>query len=175
MQPHPRTRVPSLYRPKLRRCRIRRPLVIQVTVLPGADLAAANLPEARRISNERLADLAARGQTARQRETVLWWLFILAFTLTLAVGGASVVLILLGSLKVAMASGAAGLLPGCSSAWLRREGTARGRDRQDIDKERDGELRIQQAVAVVFEFPPGTQKDKIQEDYAKKMLSRIPE
>jgi hypothetical protein len=150
---------------------ITRPRQSPPRVVSGTDEYVAAVQQ---ISHERLADLAAQVQTARQRETILWWLFVLAFTLTLAAGGAGVALILLGSLKVAIASGAAGLLPGCSSAWLRRECTVRSKDRQAIEEKMEGEFRLQQAAAVITELPQGTQKEKFQVDYARKILSRIP-
>lgn len=125
-------------------------------------------------SGNHLADLNAQARTARNRETVLWSLFVLIFILTLAAGGAGVVLIFLASLKVAIASGAAGVIPGCTSALLKRECTTQSKNRQAIEAKRDEHLRLYQGAAAIAELPPGPQKEKLQVDYARKMLSRVP-
>jgi hypothetical protein len=128
----------------------------------------------RQKSYAKLTNLNAQVRVAQRRETILWWFFVLAFILTLVAGGAGVALILLGSLKVAIASGAAGVIPGCTSAWLKREGTTLSRNRQAIEAKRDEELRLRQAVAAIADLPSSPEKDKLQVDYARKLLSRIP-
>jgi hypothetical protein len=129
---------------------------------------------ARQISDAKLADLNAQVRTAQRREAILWVLFVLAFTLTLAAGSVGVALIFLATLKVGIASGAAGLLPGCTSAWLKRECATRSKNRQTIEAKRDEEIRLRQAAAAIAELPSGPEKEKLQRDYARKMLSRIP-
>jgi len=129
---------------------------------------------ARQISYTRVADLDAQLQTARGRETFLWVLFVLVFMLTLAAGSTGVVLVFLASLKVGIASGAAAVLPGCTSALLKRECTTRSKIRQDIEEKRDEEFRLRQAAAAIAELPAGPRKEKLQVDYARKMLSRVP-
>jgi hypothetical protein len=128
----------------------------------------------RHLSDANLAYLDAQVRTAQTRETILWALFIVVFALTVAAGSAGIALIFLASLKVGIASGAAGLLPGCTGAWLRRECTIRSKNRQAIETRRDEELRLRQAVAAIAELPNGAEKKRIQMDYARKMLSRIP-
>ena len=126
------------------------------------------------VSCAKLADLDTQARTARGRETLLWVLFVLVFLLTLAAGSTGVVLIFLASLKVGIASGAAAVLPGCTSALLRRECTTRSKIRQDIEAKRDEEFRLRQAAAAIAELPAGPQKERLQADYARKMLSRVP-
>jgi hypothetical protein len=126
------------------------------------------------VSCAKLADLDAQARTARGRETLLWALFVLVFMLTLAVGGTGVVLIFLASLKVGIASGAGAVLPGCTSALLKRECTTRAKIRQDIEAKRDEEFRLRQAKAAIAELPAGPRRERLQADYARKMLSRIP-
>lgn len=127
-----------------------------------------------RISDAKLADLDEQIKAARRREAVLWCFFALAFVLTLAAGGVGVALILLGSLKVAIASGAAGLIPGCTSAWLKREGTTLSKNRQGIEAKLDEELRLHRAASAIADLPSSSEKKRLQIDYARKMLSRIP-
>jgi hypothetical protein len=126
------------------------------------------------VSCARLADLDAQARTAGGREALLWVLFVLVFMLTLAAGSTGVVLIFLASLKVGIASGAAALLPGCTSALLKRECTTRSKIRQDIEAKRDEEFRLRQAAATIAELSAGPKKEKLQLDYAWKILSRVP-
>lgn len=127
-----------------------------------------------RASDAKFANLGVQIRAARRREAILWWFFVLAFTLTLAAGSVGVALIFLGSLKVAIASGAAGLIPGCTSAWLKREGTTQSKNRQAIEEKWDEELRLRQAAVAIADLPSSSEKKKLQIDYARKMLSRIP-
>jgi hypothetical protein len=140
----------------------------------GVSTVGAYFATAWQVSCAKLADLDAQARTARGRETLLWVLFVLVFMLTVAAGTTGVVLIFLASLKVGVASGAAAVLPGCTSALLKRECTTRSRIRQDIEAKRDEEFRLRQATAAIAELPAGSQKEKLQADYARKMLSRIP-
>jgi hypothetical protein len=140
-------------------------------VISGAD---EDFATARQISRGKLSDLDAQIRTARGRETLLWVLFVLVFILTLAAGSTGVVLIFLTSLKIGIASGAAAVLPGCTSALLKRECSARRKIRQDIEVKRDEEFRLRQAAAAIAELPAGPQKEKLQMDYVRKMISRIP-
>jgi len=126
------------------------------------------------VSCERLADLDAQARTARGRETLLWVLFVLVFLLTLAAGGTGVALIFLASLKVGIASGAAAVLPGCTSALLKRECTIRSKICQDIEEKRDGEFRLRQAASAIADLPDGPHKERLRIDYARTMLSRVP-
>jgi hypothetical protein len=135
--------------------------------------AAEYVTRAEEISADNLAYLYDRIQTVQRQESVLWMLFVLVFVLTLATGCTGVVLILLASLKVGIASGAAGLLPGCLGAWLRRECTVRGKNRQAIEAKRDEELRLRQAFAAIDDLPPGPQKEELRVERARRMLSRI--
>jgi flagellar basal body-associated protein FliL len=137
----------------------------------GADTGLATGPE---ISRRKLADLDAQLRTARGREALLWVLFVVVFVLTLAAASAGVALVFVASLKVGIASGAAAVLPGCTSAMLKRECSARSKIRQDIEAKRDEEFRLRQAAAAIAELPEGPQKKNLQTDYARKMLSRIP-
>lgn len=140
----------------------------------GVSTVGAYHATAWQVSSAKLADLDAQARTARGRETLLWVLFVLVFMLTVAAGTTGVVLIFLASLKVGVASGAAAVLPGCTSALLKRECTTRSEIRQDIETKRDEEFRLRQAAAAIAEMPAGSRKEELQADYAQKMLSRIP-
>jgi hypothetical protein len=140
----------------------------------GPYKAGEHFVTAWQVSIAKLADLDTQAQTARGRETFLWMLFITVFLLTLAAGTAGVALVFLASLKVGIASGAAAVLPGCTSALLRQECSTRTKIRQEIEARRDEEFRLRQAAAAIAALPAGPQKERLQADYARKMLSRIP-
>jgi hypothetical protein len=125
-------------------------------------------------SDSYLASLNAQARMAWRRESVLWQLFLLVFILTLAAGSAGVVLIFLASLKVAIASGAAGVIPGCTSAMLKRAHRTQIKNIDSIEAKRDAQLRLRQSAEVISALPPSPKKEELQVDYARKMLSRIP-
>ncbi len=101
-------------------------------------------------------------------------MFVLVFLLTLAAGGTGVVLVFLVGLKVGVASGAAAVLPGCTSALLKRECTTRGKILKEIEAKRDEEFRLRQAAVAIAGLPAGPRKENLQVDYARKVLSRVP-
>jgi hypothetical protein len=105
------------------------------------------------------AELDEQIRTARRRETLLWALSVLAFALTLATGSIGIVLVFLASLKLGIASGAAGLFPGCTGTWLKWECATRSRNRRAIERRRDEEFRLRQAAATIADFPPGREKE----------------
>jgi hypothetical protein len=141
---------------------------------PIVDTNDQYIDAVREASNHYYDDLDKQIRTALDREGVLWVLFIIVFILTLTAGTAGVILIFLASLKVAIASGAAGLIPGCTSALLKRECTTQIKRRQAIEAKRDEQLRLRQATAAIAELPPSPQKDKLQIDHVRKIVSRIP-
>jgi hypothetical protein len=130
---------------------------------------------AEQASDGYLDELVAQVGTVRRRERILWQLFVLAFILTLAAGSAGVVLIFLAGLKVAIASGAAGVIPGCASPLLKRECTSQAKSRQAIEAKGEEQIRLRQSAAAIFALPAGPDKDKLQVDYARKLLTRIPQ
>ena len=140
-------------------------------VINGTDEYVAAL---RHESNKYLTDLEVKADTAWKRERVLWQLFVLVFILTLAAGSGGVVLIFLASLKVAIASGAAGVIPGATSALLKREHAAQSKNRQAIEAKLDEQNRLRQADAAISKLAPGPGKKKLEIQQAQKLLSRIP-
>jgi hypothetical protein len=140
-------------------------------VVNGTDKYVADL---RHESDRYLRDLEVKADTAWQRERVLWQLFVLVFMLTLAAGSGGVALIFLASLKVAIASGAAGLIPGATSALLKREYAAQSKNRQAIEAKLDEQNRLRQADAAISKLDPGPEKKKLEVQQAQKLLSRIP-
>ena len=140
-------------------------------VIKGTDEYVAAL---RHESDRYLADLEVKADTAWKRERVLWQLFVLVFILTLAAGSGGVVLIFLASLKVAIASGATGVITGPASALLKREYAAQSKNRQTIEAKLDEQNRLRQAHAAISKLPPGPEKKKLEVQQAQKLLSRIP-
>lgn len=150
------------------------PAVLRRTPAPIVHGTGEYVAAAGQASDSYLAELNAQASAAWRREQVLWQLFVLIFVLTLVAGSAGVALIFLASLKVAIASGAAGVLPGCTSALLKREHTTQGKTRQAIEAKRDKQLRLRQSAAAIAALPASPDKDKLQVDYARKLLARIP-
>jgi hypothetical protein len=126
------------------------------------------------LSDNHVADLSAQVEVARNRERTLWILFIVLFVLTMAIGCSGVIFIFLASLKLAVASGAAGLLPGCASALLKAGQSTATKNRKAAEAQWGEQLKLRQGAAAVDALPPGPDKDALRVEYARKMLARIP-
>jgi hypothetical protein len=141
---------------------------------PFVSSTAQYVASGREISDYYLRDLSGQVGEARSRENGLWMLFVLLFFLTLAVGGAGVVFIFLGGLKVAVASGAVGLISGSCSAMLKQEHTTQTRNREAVEAKRDEQVKLRQGEAAVDALPAGPDRERLRVEYTRKLLARIP-
>jgi hypothetical protein len=129
--------------------------------------------EARQVAVGRLKDLNADARSARNRETVLWVLFVSLFGLTILTGATGAALIFLAGLKLSIASGAASLLPTIASALLWRGHRSQNQRRLATEADRDKQLQRARAAEAIARLPDGPHKETLLLEVARKEIALI--
>jgi hypothetical protein len=129
--------------------------------------------EARQVAVGRLKDLNVDARSARNRETVLWVLFVSVLGLTVITGATGAALIFLAGLKLSIASGAASLLPTAASALLWRGHRSQNQRRMAIEADRDKQLQRVRAAEAIERLPDGPQKEALRLELVRKEIALV--